>query len=103
MRDNHDKRTLTIEGLPGMRGRPAKDDAKTPAQRQRDCRNKKEIAKVRRNNDLVAMFEGKSTFEIAETLKNQIWLTIPGDQMAQEAKAPAKDAWDEIGRRMGWL
>lgn len=103
MRDSNDKRTLTIEGIPAMRGRPETGKAKSVAQRQKDYRARKELEKVRRNNELVNKFEGKSNHIIAGELQHQLWLAIPDDAIAQEAKATAKDVWEEIGRRMKWL
>ena len=95
MRDSNDRQTMSIAGLTGVPGRPATGKAKTTAQRQKEYRNKKEIAKVRRNNDLVAMFEGKSIEDIAHEL------TLKSDNPIIDQIN--KDAWEEIGRRMGWI
>lgn len=95
MRDSNDKMTMNIEGLPGVPGRPATGQAKTTAQRQKDYRNRREIAKVRRNNDLVEMFEGRTTEDIA------FELTIKSDNPITDQHN--RDAWEEIGKRMGWL
>jgi len=100
MRDSNDKHTLNIDGLPGLPGRPATGKAKTAKERQRDYQNRKEIAKVRRNNDLVTMFEGFSATLICRNLATMFELIEIGNE---NYKKQTKDAWEEIGRRMGWL
>jgi len=94
---------MTIEGLPGMPGRPTTGKAKTAKERQRDYRNRKELEKVRRNNDLVAMFEGLTTHRVSETLSVHLRVAARNDEWAKDAKKLANDSWEEIGKRMGWL
>ena len=103
MRDSHDKRTLSIEGLPGVPGRPAAGKAKSAAQRQKLYRTKQQQARNNKAKQLEALYMFSSTYEVAQKMVNQVWLSIPGDKLAEGAKEAAKDAWQEIGRRMEWL
>jgi hypothetical protein len=52
-------------------------------------------AKVRRNNELVTMFECLKDEEVINQIK------YPGHHLI--AKTYGKTAWEEIGRHMGWL
>jgi len=100
MRDSHDKRTLTIDGLPQLRGRPSTGKAMTAAERQKAQRAKKQRERNDKLHQVANAFEKMSDHEVAEKIQQFIWLSLPGDDQAMN---DARTAWLELGRRKGWL
>jgi len=96
---------MDMLGEPKRRGRPPKEDALTPAQRQARYRGRKQIAESRQRYEVkqARLATGElTTHQLAVRLKDNIEEELYGP-ISEGVQQEAKQQWLEIGRRMGWI